>query len=396
MGAPKHGAPSGPRHAAAPARRASRLGLRIAVIAVALAAVAVLSVGAALAVSQHGAAVREGSDARFDVSDAALSDASLSAEGEGTASASSEDAVAFPLTEASADALASFVSELPGTDRTALAERAADGSVASADWSAYPAVSAAVEAFSQRGFDVSFVLVDCSTGRALCYDPDRTYYCASAIKAPLAAYVVQLAVEGGASLDDIVEEGEIIGGSGVMATDGVSSYALREVVENAVVASDNTAYRLLWRLFGGEGFELWAAGFGAGSAWDAAEYPSLSARDLVALWVGTACFAGSGSAEAAWFDGLLVGTDHSFLREALDVEATVRSKPGYDSNLWYSDGYDMGALHDAGFVEDESGAYLIAIMSNADCDTDVQTENIALFEDLARALDGARAAWLAE
>ena len=358
-----------------------------------------------LAVSDDAADAPEGDEAETDASEAAEGDEAASEDSEGSEGSEEADAsakavgVSYPLTDEGAAAVLAAIDALavPDGDSGAFAAIDADGAAAVASADEYRDVADALAAFAERGYEAGFVLYDFSTGRALAYGLDRSYYCASTVKGPFSAYVAQSVVDGGgASLDDLLEEVEIVGGSGIMDADGVSTYTLAAVVENAILYSDNTAYRLLWRTYGGDGFASWAQACGVdASAWGGAEYPSFSARDLAKLWVGIGRYLGSGAASSAWLGAAFAQSGTSFLRGALGEGAVVLSKPGFDSNLWHESGIDMGALHDAGIVEDEAGAYLVAIMSNADYDSSVQTENEPLFSGLARALAGVRASWTA-
>ena len=90
---------------------------------------------------------------------------------------------------------------------------------------------------------------------------------------------------------------------------------------------------------------------------------------------------------AAWCRGLFERTHVSFLREALGADCTVLSKPGYEVDF---PGYSTAALNDAGLVVGDDGAYVVAIMSDADYDDEYFTDNEHLIADLAAALGAAR------
>lgn len=343
--------------------------------------------------SDESAAI--GASAAFSVSDVLVFE-----DDDAAGATASATAVSYPLTTEGADVVIAAIDSLAEgeDDPTAFAAITADGEAVVERADAYPEIASALDAFVDRGYEAGFVLYDFETGRALACGLDRTYYCASTIKGPFVTYLSENIVDAGlATYDDIVEEIELIAGSGIMDTDGVSLYPLREVAENVIRYSDNTAYRLLWRLYGGSGFEAWAANCGVdASAWGGAEYPWISVRELAKLWVGIGRYLGGEAASAAWLDDLFVQSENSFLRCALGEDVAVLSKPGFDSNLWYYTSADMGALHDAGIVEGAAGSYLIVIMSNADYDSDVQAENEILVEDLIHALANVQASWGAE
>ncbi len=302
----------------------------------------------------------------------------------------------YPLSSESASSILAFLDALTeAEDGLSYAVLTADGIATTEVLEIYSEVAHALSAFAELGYQASFVLYDFETSCALAYNLDYSYYCASTIKGPFVTYLTESVVGGAlASFDELLEEQEIIGGTGIMYTDDVSIYALSDVMANAILYSDNTAYRMLWRLYGGSGFAAWAATCGVdASSWDGAEYPSLSVRELAKLWIGIGRYLGSDDSSAAWLTSLYKQSGYSFLRTALGDKATVLSKPGFDSNMWYDTENDKGALHDAGIIESSSGNYLLVIMSNADYDSRIQTEYQELFVNLAQALSDVQASW---
>lgn len=266
-----------------------------------------------------------------------------------------------------------------------------------ADLSAYPAIESAIRAYADAGYDASFVAYDYSTGTAMGWNVDRVYFCASAVKAPFCAYVLGAADAGEIDADEAIYETEVREGTGVMADDGVFEYSLGETIEHTILRSDNTGYRLLWRLHGGDGFDAWAEALGVSAdTIQGAEYPSMGARDLARLWVGVERYVSTGAGRGEWLGSLLAGTERSFIRPMAGEGATVLSKPGFETNTWYpNDPFDYGALHDAGIVEDEAGRWLIVVMSNANYDSDCETETEYLIDGLIGAILGSRAAFVA-
>lgn len=263
----------------------------------------------------------------------------------------------------------------------------------------FPAIERALLTYSSAGYDASFLLCDLSTGTELGYNLDRTYFCASTVKAPFAAYVLESADAGAIDVSAPLLETEVFDGTGTMAYDGISTYSLGEVVDHTIVQSDNTGYHLLWQTFGGEGFNEWAASFGVENI-EGAEYPSLSARDLGRLWLGVERYTAGGSERGAWLASLLSSTEQSFLRgvaaDALDDGASTLSKPGFETNAWYPDDpFDYGALHDAGVFEDGGQRWLVVAMSNANYDSQYETDTEVLIDGLIEALLDSRADLLA-
>ena len=138
----------------------------------------------------------------------------------------------------------------------------ASGAQRPVDPSEVPDVATALEAFRSAGCDAGFVVYDFASQRGLGCNADAAFSSASTIKAPFVTYVAQALVdEGRAALDDVVFEDTVMEGTGIMASDGQSTYDLATVLTDTIVYSDNTGYALLRNRYG-EGFEAWTAAAG--------------------------------------------------------------------------------------------------------------------------------------
>ena len=251
-----------------------------------------------------------------------------------------------------------------------------------------PEVAAAAEAFSEAGFSVGFVVYDFTTERGLDYNADSNFFSASTIKAPYVAYLAQAVIDAGqAALTDEIEEVIIEEGTGVMAFDDVATYDLQTALYNTVVYSDNTGYALLRNKYDSE-FESWVAQAGVDtSSWIGEWYPYLTPRDLAKLWLDVGGYLKSEEGMSALCGEWFAKTETSFIRKALGPARVVLAKPGYEIDTpWY----DMGALNDAGIVQEPLGDYLLVVMSDADYDDEFYTEAEPLITDLIAALDAAR------
>ena len=256
-----------------------------------------------------------------------------------------------------------------------------------------PEVAQAVEAFHEAGYSVGFVVYDLVTQRGMGYNANATFFSASTVKAPFVAYAVQDEVGSGrAAFEDEVAEDVVMEGTGVMAFDDASAYRLEDVLSNTIVHSDNTGYALLRERFDDGGFEAWCAAASVdATAWEGEWYPYCTPLDLAKLWLNVGSYVAAGQEGGAWCADVLSQTDSSFLRVALGDRGTVLSKPGFEIDTpWY----DIGALNDAGVVLSDKGAYVVAVMSDADYDSDYFTDNEHLIVDLASALGAAHDAVL--
>ncbi|CAK7020740.1 MAG: hypothetical protein PEGG_00850 [Paraeggerthella hongkongensis] len=252
-----------------------------------------------------------------------------------------------------------------------------------------PEVVQAVDAFHEAGYEVGFVVYDFSAQRDMNYNADEAFFCASTMKAPFVAYAVQDEIDlGFASFEDVVIEDVAVEGTGVMAFDDKEEYRLEDVLANAIVHSDNTGYALLRERFSYGNFESWCAAAGVDAwAWEGEWYPYCTPLDLAKLWLNVGSYVAAGQGHASWCAGLLSQTDSSFLRAALGARGTVLSKPGFEINTPQT---GAGALNDAGVVLAGDGPYVVAIMSDADYDSDYFADNERLIVDLAAALGAAR------
>lgn len=309
------------------------------------------------------------------------SDATAQAEAEADVQAASEakadpravaDDARTALDAASGTDEINLFSSITGISRTMAPDEVAD-------------VESAIAAFHDEGFDVGFVMYDLTTGEGMGYNADESFFSASTVKAPFAAFAAQDMVDGGkASFDEEVVEDVILEGTGVMATDDVDRYDLQTVIDNTIVHSDNTGYGLLRERFDQGDFEAWCAAADVDAvAWQGEWYPYITPRDLAKMWLNIGAYVAEGEGSAAWLSDALQQTDLSFLRAALGEGARVLSKPGYEIDTpWY----DMGALNDAGLVIADDDAYVLVIMSDADYDDECFTDNEHLIVDLASAL----------
>ena len=266
----------------------------------------------------------------------------------------------------------------------------ASGAQRAVDASELPAVSEALAAFGEAGYEAGFVVFDLGTGRGLGCNADFPAFSASTVKAPFVAFVAQSLVDSGlASLDDQLTEDMTVAGTGIMADDGVTSYDLQTVLYNTIVHSDNTGYALLRENYGGGGFEAWAQAVGVDAAsWEGEWYPYYSPRDLAKLWLDVGAYLAEGDGCSTWCKDLLSQSGNSFLRQALGGDHAVVSKPGFEIDEGLYDA-NMAALNDAGIVSGDTGTYLVAVMSTADYDDEYFTVNQPLITNLIAALGDA-------
>lgn len=202
--------------------------------------------------------------------------------------------------------------------------------------------------------DVGVVFYDLSSGRGVTYNDDVEVYGASSYKAPYALYICETLVESGqVSLD------------GPLATYGgynMGWQTVRDLIENAVVNSDNDSFMALRAAFDHAGYEDWIVSLGID--YDTAldpmnDFPTYCARTSAKLWREMSEYLSCDTETSQWLSGLLTSTTRSFIRDGIaDDQALVRNKAGWISE----DG--CYSTCDAGLIDVDGHSYVMSIMTS--------------------------------
>lgn len=127
--------------------------------------------------------------------------------------------------------------------------------------------------------DVGVVFYDLSSGKGVTYNPDVEVYGASSYKALYALYICESLVETGqVSLDD---------SPGAYGGYNMGWQTVRDLIEAAVVNSDNDSFIALRAAFDRVGYEDWIVGLGIDydTALDPmSDFPTYCARTSAKLW----------------------------------------------------------------------------------------------------------------
>lgn len=249
--------------------------------------------------------------------------------------------------------------------------------------SAQKQIENAASAVAQAGGELSVVFVDMNTGSGIAYAPDTEVYGASSFKAPYALYVCEQLVEKGkASLDDVCTVGATYGLD--EPHDPSEAYVTRDLISNAITASDNDSFKVLRNAYDAQGYESWVQSLGVTDALidPVSYYPTYCARSSARLWCEMLAYLGTGTKTAQWLEGLLEQTTVSFIRTALeDEDVRVLNKAG-----WLGGDPVYNSVTDAGIIECDGHTYLMCLMSSMS--DGIETE--MLLEQLASALFAAR------
>ena len=202
--------------------------------------------------------------------------------------------------------------------------------------------------------DVGVVFYDLSSGRGVTYNADVAVYGASSYKALYALYICETLVESGqVSLD------------GPLATYGGYSMGwqtVRDLIENAVVNSDNDSFMALRAAFDHDGYEDWIANLDVDdeTALDPmSDFPTYCPRTSAKLWREMSEYLSCDTETSQWLSGLLTSTTRSFIRDGIaDDQVLVRNKAGWISE----DG--CYSTCDAGLIDVDGHSYVMSIMTS--------------------------------
>ena len=202
--------------------------------------------------------------------------------------------------------------------------------------------------------DVGVVFYDLSNGRGLTYNADVEVYGASSYKALYALYICETLVESGqVSLDR------------PLATYGGYSMGwqtVRDLIEAAVVNSDNDSFIALRAAFDHAGYEDWIVSLGIDydTALDPmSDFPTYCPRTSARLWREMSEYLSTDAETSQWLSGLLVSTSRSFIRDGIaDDQVLVRNKAGWISE----DG--CYSTCDAGLIDVDGHSYVMSIMTS--------------------------------
>ena len=195
--------------------------------------------------------------------------------------------------------------------------------------------------------DVGVVFYDLSSGKGVTYNADVEVYGASSYKALYALYICESLVETGqVSLDDSL---------GTYGGYNMGWQTVRDLIDAAVVNSDNDSFIALRVTFDRVGYEDWIASLGIDydTALDPmSDFPTYCPRTSAKLWREMSEYLSRDSETSQWLSGLLASTTRSFIRDGIaDDQALVRNKAG-----WISE--------DAGLIDIDDRTYVMSVMTS--------------------------------
>lgn len=202
--------------------------------------------------------------------------------------------------------------------------------------------------------DAGAVFYDLSSGKGVTYNADAEVYGASSYKALYALYICESLVETGqVSLDDSL---------GTYGGYNMGWQTVRDLIEAAVVNSDNDSFIALRAAFDRVGYEDWIVGLGIDydTALDPmSDFPTYCPRTSAKLWREMSEYLSRDTETSQWLSGLLASTAQSFIRDGIaDDQALVRNKAG-----WISEA-GCNATCDAGLIDVDGHSYVMSVMTS--------------------------------
>ena len=202
--------------------------------------------------------------------------------------------------------------------------------------------------------DVGVVFYDLSSGKGVTYNPDVEVYGASSYKALYALYICESLVETGqVSLDDSL---------GTYGGYNMGWQTVRDLIDAAVVNSDNDSFIALRAAFDHAGYEDWIVSLGIDydTALDPmSDFPTYCPRTSARLWREMSEYLSTDTETSQWLSGLLASTSRSFIRDGIaDDQVSVRNKAGWISE----DG--CYSTCDAGLIDVDGRTYVMSIMTS--------------------------------
>lgn len=207
---------------------------------------------------------------------------------------------------------------------------------------------------AQKLGDAGVVFYDLSSGKGVTYNADAEVYGASSYKALYVLYICESLVETGqVSLDDSL---------GTYGGYNMGWQTVRDLIEAAVVNSDNDSFIALRAAFDRVGYEDWIVGLGIDydTALDPmSDFPTYCPRTSAKLWREMSEYLSRDTETSQWLSGLLASTTQSFIRDGIaDDQALVRNKAG-----WISEA-GCNATCDAGLIDVGGDTYIMSIMTS--------------------------------
>lgn len=202
--------------------------------------------------------------------------------------------------------------------------------------------------------DVGVVFYDLSSGKGVTYNADVEVYGASSYKALYALYICESLVETGqVSLDDSL---------GTYGGYNMGWQTVHDLIEAAVVNSDNDSFIALRAAFDHAGYDDWIVSLDIDydTALDPmSDFPTYCPRTSAKLWCEMSEYLSHDTETSQWLSGLLASTARSFIRDGIaDDQALVRNKAGWISE----DG--CYSTCDAGLIDVDGDTYIMSIMTS--------------------------------
>lgn len=227
---------------------------------------------------------------------------------------------------------------------------------------------------AQEPLKVSVYYKDLTTGTVVEYNSGKKYSVGSVVKAPYCKWVLA----SGADLDEtlVFTSADILEGSGSLkdSPEG-TAFTVRELIDKAIRESDNTAYHMLVKRYGFDGYLSYARSLGVGADQSTGNlFGTMSAVGAGIYFQDLYSWAGSDPERGGFLIEALSNTTYRKLIST-STDAPVAHKYGYNNGT--------GGFHDAAIVYTEH-PYVLTIFTYLDPDV---PETVPYIQSIASAMN---------
>lgn len=222
------------------------------------------------------------------------------------------------------------------------------------------------ELLHKKPLSISVYYKNLSSGATITYNSERKYQTGSVIKAPYCKWLIS----SGADLEKelILEDASIVKGSGNIQKSPLgTAFTVKALIDECIINSDNTAYNMLAREFGFDGYLSYVKGLGVYANQSKSNiFGNMSAAGAGVLFADIYSFSQSSPDASAFFMEDLKNPSYQNLISAA-VDVPVAHKYGYNNG--------NNGFHDAGIVYADT-PYVLTIFSTLNPDTNGSVEYI--------------------
>ncbi|MGN1114701.1 MAG: serine hydrolase [Oscillospiraceae bacterium] len=229
------------------------------------------------------------------------------------------------------------------------------------------------EICSGADYNLSFSYQNLDTGAQINYRPDSYYLTCSTVKATYVKHLLERNID----LNDIIYKSDVCDGDyGTVASSSKSSFTAKELMEYAILESDNTAYYLLVKNYGYTEFNDMLSRIGASFRLsEGVIWTRCTSLDMMKCFEDIYNYAEE-NANGKWLVNLMSDAD-------LNIQIGAALGDKYKVAQKYGSEFTEYSFHDCALVYADS-PFVLSIFTNQYPETE---ESCKVFKDLAAVFD---------